>query len=513
MSRERIPVRTIKEVLRLKWSCGLSRRAISKSCGIARSTVDEYTKRARQAGLSWPLPAELDDTSLERLLYPPLVVLDFPRPLPVWADVQKELSRKNVTLVLLWDEYKAQYPDGYQYSHFADLYRCYAKKLDISMRQVHHAGEKLFIDYCGQTVPVIDKSTGEVQDCQIFVAVLGASNFTYAEATYTQGLPDWIGSHVRALEFIGGAPEILVPDNLLSGITQACRYEPGVNRTYQELAVHYGAAVIPARVRKPKDKAKVEAGVQLVQRWILAALRNRTFFSLAELNAAIRDLLDKLNSKPFKKLSGSRMSRFQEIDKPALQQLPAVGFEYAEWKIKKRPGIDYHIEVYDHYYSVPYQLRNEYLDVRLTESIMEAFFHNNRVASHIRSYAKGRYTTLAEHMPKSHRDYAEWTPERLIRWASETGKSTADLVTAVLAKKLHPQQGFRSCMGIITLAKKFGKERVEASCKRALAIGGISFKSVKSILETGLDKKPLPEMKPASPAITHSNIRGSEYYH
>ena len=513
MSRERIPVRTIKEVLRLKWSCGMSRRAISKSCGIARSTVDEYTKRARHARLSWPLPTELDDTALEHLLYPPAIVLDAPRPLPVWADIHRELARKSVTLMLLWDEYKAQYPDGFQYSHFADLYRAYAKKLDISMRQVHLAGEKLFVDYCGQTVPVIDQSTGEVHACQVFVAVLGASNFTYAEATYTQSLPDWIGSHVRALEFIGGVPEILVPDNLLSGITKACRYEPGVNRTYQELAVHYGTAVIPARVRKPKDKAKVEAGVQLVQRWILAALRNRTFFSLAELNAAIRELLDKLNNKPFKKLSGSRMSRFLDIDKPALRALSAIAFEYAEWQIKKRSGIDYHLEVYDHYYSVPYQLRREYLDVRLTGSIAEVFFHNKRIASHIRSYAKGRYTTLAEHMPKSHRDYADWTPERLIRWASETGIAAAALVTAILEKKLHPQQGFRSCMGIVTLTKKFDKERVEAACKRALAIGGTSYKSVKSILETGLDKNPLPAQRTVSQPITHSNIRGSEYYH
>lgn len=512
MSRERIPMRTIKEVLRLKWSCGLSRRAISKSCGIARSTVDEYTKRAKQAGLSWPIPAELDDTSLENLLYPPVSVLDAPRPLPVWADIHRELARKSVTLMLLWDEYKAQYPDGYQYSQFCDLYREYAKKLDISMRQVHHAGEKLFVDYCGQTVPIIDKSTGEIHECQIFVAVLGASNFTYAEATYTQGLPDWIGSHVRALQFIGGVPEILVPDNLLSGVTKACRYEPGINRTYQELAVHYGAAVIPARIRKPKDKAKVETGVQLVQRWILAALRNRTVFSLAELNAAIRELLDKLNNRPFKKLSGSRMSRFLDIDKPALRPLPAYAYEYAEWQIKKRPGIDYHIEVYDHYYSVLYQLRKEYLDVRLTESIVEVFFNNKRVASHVRSYAKGRYTTVADHMPKSHRDYAEWTPERVIRWASETGKSTADLVTSILSKQHHPQQGFRSCLGIISLAKQFGKDRVEAACKRALMIGGTSFKSVKSILETGLDKKPLPEPRPAK-TITHNNIRGSEYYH
>lgn len=332
-------MRTIKEVLRLKWSCGLSRRAIAKSCGIARSTVDEYSKRARQAGLSWPLPDVLDDTALENLLYPPATLLDSPRPLPVWADIHRDLARKSVTLMLLWDEYKAQYPEGYQYSQFCDLYRAYAKKLDISMRQVHYAGEKLFVDYSGQTVPVIDRSSGEIYDCQIFVAVLGASNFTYAEATYTQGLPDWIGSHVRALEFIGGVPEILVPDNLLSGITKACRYEPGVNRTYQELAVHYETAVIPARVRKPKDKAKVEAGVQLVQRWILAALRNRTFFSLTELNTAIRELLDKLNNRPFKKLSGSRMSRFLEIDRPALRPLPAFAYEYAEWKIRLQEGV------------------------------------------------------------------------------------------------------------------------------------------------------------------------------
>jgi transposase len=415
--------------------------------------------------------------------------------------------------MLLWDEYKAQYPDGYQYSQFCDLYRAYAKKLDIAMRQIHHAGEKLFVDYCGQTVPVIDQSTGEVHACQIFVAVLGASNYTYAEATYTQGLPDWIGSHVRALLFIGGAPELLVPDNLLSGITKACRYEPGVNRTYQELAVHYGAAVIPARVRKPKDKAKVEVGVQIVQRWILAALRNRTFFSLAELNAAIRELLVKLNNRPFKKLSGSRMSRFLAIDKPALRSLPAIAFEYAEWEIQRRSGIDYHVEIDGHYYSVPYQLRTEYLDVRLTESIVEIFFRSKRVASHIRSYAKGRYTTVADHMPKAHRDYAEWTPERVIRWAAQTGKATEELVTAILSKHTHPQQGFRSCLGIITLARKFDKKRVEAACKRALAIGGMSFKSVQSILETGLDKKPLPETKPALQKITHTNIRGREYYH
>ena len=505
-------MRTIKEVLRLKWSCGLGLKAIAKSCGIAKSTVIEYLRRAEKAELSWPLPVELDDAALENCLFPPVIASDSPRPLPVWEETHRELSRKNVTLMLLWDEYKAQYPDGYQYSFFAELYRAYAKKLDICMRQVHLAGEKLFVDYCGQTVTVIDKSTGEIHNCQIFVAVLGASNYTYAEATYTQALPDWIGSHVRALTFFNGVPEILVPDNLLSGVTKPCRYEPGINRTYQELAVHYGTAVIPARVRKPKDKAKAETGVLLVQRWILAALRNRTFFSLGELNAAIRELLDRLNNRPFKKLSGSRRSRFLEIDKLTLRPLPTVPFEFAEWKIKKKLGIDYHVEIYDHYYSAPYQLRKEYVDVRLTESIVEIFFHSKRVASHIRSYVKGRFTTVPEHMPKPHQDYAEWSPERLIKWASETGKSTSDLVAAILSKKIHPQQGFRSCLGIITLSKSFGKERVEAACKRALAIGGTSLGSVKSILKAGLDKKPLPEPKRAVPTINHSNIRGSEYY-
>lgn len=510
MTRERVPMRTIKEVLRLKWSCGLGRRAIAKSCGIAKSTVAEYEKRAQRAGLSWPLPEGMDDAALEHRLYPPAISSDVPRPLPNWAEVHGELARKNVTLMLLWDEYKAHHPEGYQYSQFCDLYRAYAKKLDLSMRQVHHAGEKLFLDYCGQTVPVIDRSTGEVHACQVFVAVLGASNFTYAEATFTQGLQDWIGSHVRALAFIGGAPEILVPDNLRSGVSKACRYEPDINPTYQAMAVHYGVAVVPSRVRKPKDKAKVEVGVQIVQRWILAALRNRDFFSLPELNSAIRELLDKLNNRPFKKLSGSRLSRFLEIDKPALRPLPLIPYEYAEW-IKVRPGIDYHVEVDSHYYSVPYQLRKEELGVWLTESTVECFHKSKRIASHIRSRVKGGYTTLAEHMPKAHRDFAEWTPERMIRWASETGAATAKLAAVIMEKRTHPQQGFRSALGLISLTKQYDKTRVEAACKRALAIGGTSIKSVKSILENGLDKKPLPE-RIASHSITHGNIRGNAYY-
>ena len=512
MPRERIPMRKIKEVLRLKWSCGLSRRGIAKSCSVARSTVDEYVNRSAEAGLVWPLPESLDDTALEQLLYPPTVTPDASsRQLPDWHAVHRELCRRDVTLTLLWHEYKEQHPTGYQYSQFCELYKAYAKKVDLSMRQVHRAGEKMFVDYCGRTVPIIETSTGEVREAQVFVAVLGASNFTYAEATWTQGLSAWICSHVRTLAFFGGVPEIVVPDNLKSGVLKTCRYEPEINPTYQDMASHYSVAVVPARVRKPKDKAKVEVAVQIVQRYILAALRNRTFFSLAQLNTAIRELLEKLNNRPFKKLPGTRMSRFLELDKPALRPLPAVPYQFAQWK-KARVAPDYHIELFGHYYSVPYQLVGRELDIRATDSTVEGFHKGARIASHIRSHAKGRYTTVKDHMPRSHREYAEWTPERLVRWAGETGPATAELVSSVLTTRPHPQQGFRSCLGIISLGKRYGKDRVEAACKRALAIGGRSFKSVRSILETGLDQKPLDQPAQTILNLSHDNIRGGEYY-
>ncbi len=512
MPKERTPMRKIKEILRLKWSAGLGSRAIARSVKVGKTTVDELVRRATESGLSWPLPADMDEATLEQLLYPPLIIENPSRPVPDWLLVHQELSRKGVNLSLLWNEYKEQHPQGYQYSQFCELYRQYARKLDLSMRQIHRAGEKLFVDYCGKTQAVIDAATGEVRQAQIFVAVLGASNFTYAEATWTQGLSDWIGSHVRAFSFLSGVPEIVVPDNLKSAISKSCRYEPELNPSYQDMAEHYEVAVIPARVRKPRDKAKVEVAVQIVERWILAALRHRSFFTLIELNAAIRELLDRLNNRPFRKLSGCRMSRFLEIDKPALRPLPATVYQFAQWK-KARVNIDYHIELQGHFYSVPYQLVGRELDLRFTESTVECFHKAKRVASHARFAAKGSYTTSALHMPKGHRSYAEWTPERLIRWANETGEATAKLIAAILARYRHPQHGFRSALGILTLHKRFDKERVEAACKRALAIGGTSFKSVKSILETGLDKKPLPKQTPLPLTVSHDNIRGGNYYH
>ena len=420
------------------------------------------------------------------------------------------MTRRDVNLMLLWHEYKETHPDGYQYSQFCRLYHAYAKTIDLSMRQPHRAGEKLFVDYAGRTQEVIDRETGEVRQAQIFVAVLGASNFTYAEATWTQGLPDWIGSHVRAFSFFGGIPKIVVPDNLRSGVSKTCRYEPELNPTYQDLAQHYGVAVIPARVRKPKDKAKVEVAVQIVERWILVALRKRKFFSLFELNTAIWELLDKLNNRPFKKLPGSRRTRFLELDKPALGPLPDSPYQFAQWK-KARVAPDYHIEFSGHYYSVPCQLVGKELDIRATDMTIECFHKAKRVASHARSYAQGRHTTVADHMPKSHREHATWTPERMIRWAAKTGPATAELISTILERHRHPEQGFRTCRGILALTKRFDQPRIEAACKRALIIGGLSFKSVKSILESGLDQKPLPQA--AQPLLPlHENIRGGDYY-
>jgi transposase len=504
-------MRKIREILRLKWTLQLSNRDIAKSCSTARSTVAGCLQRASNAALSWPLPEGLDDTALELLLYPEVVVTEAIRAAPEWSVVQKEMRRKNVTLALLWDEYKAGQPDGYQYSQFCKLYREFTAKVDCCMRQCHLAGEKLFVDYCGQTVPLTDPDTGIVTQTQVFVAVMGASSYTYAEATLTQSLPDWLGSHVRAFLFLGGLPEIVVPDNLRSAVTKPCRYEPKLNPSYAELADHYHVAVLPARVRKPRDKAKAEAGVQLVQRWILAVLRNRTFFSLAELNQAIAELLTRLNAKPFRKISGSRASLFAELDQPALAPLPASHYQYADW-LPVRLGFNYHVQLDDHFYSAPYQLKSEKLDARLTTFTVELFHKGKRVASHRRSFKRG-YTTIPEHMPQAHREYAEWTPERLVTWAAQIGEATAKLVETILAGKVHPQQGFISCMGIISLAKKYGNERVEAGSHRALAIGGTSYSSLKSILVNGFDSKPLPEQTRPPQAILHANVRGNTYYH
>jgi len=512
MPAERLHMRKIREILRLRWGCGLSARQIARSLSVARSTVAEYLRRAGEAGLSWPLPEELDETAIERKLYPRLPSISgLERPLPDWEEVHRELRRKGVTLSLLWQEYKAQCPEGFQYSRFCGLYRQWAKKLDLSMRQEHKAGEKMFVDYCGQTVPVVDRESGRRREAQVFVAVLGASNYTYAEATWRQTMPDWVGSHVRAFEYFQGVTEMVILDNLKSGVTRPCRYEPELNATYQEMLAHYGTVAIPARVRHPKDKAKAEAAVLVTERWILARLRRQTFFSLAELNSAIRKLLEELNERPFRKLPGSRRSLFEGLDRPALHPLPAERYVYAEWK-KARVSIDYHLEVDRHYYSVPYQLYGRELDVRLTATTVECFHKGVRVASHLRSFLPGRHTTVKEHMPKAHQSYAEWTPERVIAWTTQAGPFTKSLAEKILASRLHPQQAFRSCLGLMRLGKIYGSARLEAASKRALTFQATSYRSVNAILKSGLDKEELATEAENSPPIAHPNIRGSGYF-
>lgn len=512
MPAKRLSMRKIKEVLRLR-ARGLSDREIARSLGIGRSTVRRFRKRAEEADLVWPLPEGLTDGALEARLFPPHPPPGtHERPTPDWKTVHDELRRRGVTLQLLWLEYKEASPDGYQYSRFCDLFREWKGSIDPVLRQEHRAGEKVFVDYAGQTVAVVDPDSGEVREAQIFVGVLGASNFTYTEATWSQGLPDWIGSHVRMFESFGGVPELVVPDNLAAGVRKACRYDPDVNPTYQELATHYGVAVLPTRPRAPRDKAKVETGVQIVERWVLAPLRNHTFFGLAELNREIARLREALNDRPFQKLDGSRRSLFEELERPALRALPATRYEYAEWR-KARANIDYHIDVKGHYYSVPHRLVRKEVEVRLTATTVEAFHDGRRVAAHRRSHRKGGFTTDPGHRPKAHRKHLEWTPSRMIRWAEKTGPHTAAVVTRILEERPHPEQGYRSCLGILRLGDRYSPERLEAACQRALGIRGVSYRSIKSILENGLDRLPLDgEQAVLELPQEHTNVRGPDYY-
>lgn len=513
MAAERLSMRKIKEVLRLA-AAGRSNRAIARSVGIAHSTVREYRGRAQAAGLEWPLPAEVSDAELEARLFLLPRPSNIQRPLPDWSEVHEELKarrRTGVTLQLLWLEYKERHPDGLQYSQFCELYRRWRGGLDRVLRQEHRAGEKVFVDFAGQTVPVIDRATGEVRDGEVFVGVLGASNFTYAQACESQELPEWIDAHVRMFEFFGGVPELVVPDNVKAGVRHACYYEPDLNPTYHELALHYGTAVLPTRVRQPRDKAKVEAGVLVVERWILARLRRHTFFSFVELNDEIHRLLDLLNDRPFQKLDGTRRSLFESLERPALRPLPETAYEFARWK-KARVNIDDHIEIERHYCSVPHQLVRAQVDVRLTSTAVEILHGGRRVAAHRRSHRKGGFTTDPGHRPKAHQRYLEWTPSRIISWAASIGPRTAELVERILESKPHPEQGYRSCLGLLRLGQTYSAARLEAASERALRIGGISYRSVKSILQNSLDRAPLVEQTALRLPQNHTHVRGGAYY-
>jgi len=516
MAYERLPMRKIKEVLRLKYEAGRSHGEIARSCGIAHSTVLEYLRRLHAAGLTWPLPEPMSEAELEIRLFSAGALKRKPDvPLPDCRYIYDELrahKKFNLTLTQLWIEYKEQHVGGYQYTQYCEHYRRWLGKLDYVMRQEHRAGEKLFVDY-GDGLSLVDPQTGELIPTQLFVAVWGASNYTYAEASMSQELPNWIGSHVRAFQYFDRVPRVLVPDNLKSGVTKVCFYEPEINRTYAELAAHYGTAVLPAMARKPRYKAKVENGVLVSKRWILAVLRNRTFFSLAELNAAIRELLETLNTRAMRKLKKSRRQVFDELDRPAALSLPERPYEFAEW-FRVRVNIDYHVEVGRHYYSVPYRLLREKLDARVTAATVEVFHKGERVAAHARSFAAYKHTTNPEHMPPEHRRYAEWTPSRMIEWAGKTGPSTGLLAEKIIASRKFPEQGYRAVLGLMRLGRDYGADRLERACARGLRFGAASYTSVRSILAQGLDKQAAAESAEDQAVLPfHENIRGGEYYH
>jgi len=507
---KRLPMRKIKDALRLRAS-GLTMREIGQSLGLGRSTVSDHLARAAHAGVAWPVAETLTDAGLEELLFTAPTNVSGSLILPDWPLIHRELRRSNVTLMLLWEEYRAVHPDGYGYSRFCELYRRWEGRLSPTMRQHHLAGDKMFVDYAGTPLEVIDAKTGEIKTAQIFVATLGASNMTYVEATWTQGLSDWIGSHTRAFSYFGGVPVQVILDNLKSGVTKACFHEPAINRTYADMAAHYDTAVLPARPRKPRDKAKVEVGVQIVQRWIAARLRNRRFFSLTELNEAIRELLDQLNDRVTRHLGASRRQLFEEIERSALKPLPETDYVFAEWK-QRAVGFDYHVDVDRHYYSVPYTLLRQKVWVRITSRTVEIFHKSSRVAAHVRTSSNHQHTTVREHMPANHRAYADWSPDRLRRSAAKIGLNTEALVEVILRERRHPTQGFRSCLGIMKLAKLHGQEALEAACERALEINARSYSSVQSILKNNLHRK-RPEQPADGPAIMHTNIRGSDYFH
>lgn len=515
MAKQRLSMRKIKEVLRLAFEESRSQREIARSLNVGRSTVGEYLTRAREVGLGWPLPGDWDDVRLEAELFPPPPPAGTPRPLPDWERVHREMSKRKktkVTLQLLWLEYRANHvEDAYGYSRFCDLYREWLGTIDVVCRQPYEAGEKGFVDYAGPTIEIIDPDTGEVTQAMVFVGVLGASNYTYCEASRSRSLADWTASHVRMLEFWGGSPTLLIPDNEKSGVSEASYYEPDLNRTYHDLATHYGLIVLPARPYKPADKAKVESAVQNVERWVMAPLRHHTFFHLSELNEAMRPLLDALNNRPFQKMEGTRRILFDELDRPALRPLPAVRYEYATWK-QAKVHIDYHIQVSGHFYSVPFQLARQPVEVRLTATTVEVFHRSRRVAAHLRGRRKGTYTTDSGHMPDHHRAHLEWTPDRFRRWARGIGPETARLVEGIIGRRSHPEQAYRTCLGLMRLEREYGCKRFEDACHRAADIGGLSWSSVKSILKSGFDRLPLQSSLPLNLPQQHSNVRGPDYY-
>lgn len=516
MVRGRTSMRQIRDVLWLCFEKRLSANEISKSTSVSRGSVQGIIKKAKEIALSLDQINSMKDDALEAIFFPPVVKHNQkkgPVVEPDFLHVHREMKRKGVTLELLWQEYHSQHPNGWCYAHFTKKYRRWKHKINLVMKQEHKAGDKLFVDFAGHTMRIIDRNTGEVHNAQIFVAVLGASNYCFVKAYKSQDSSSWIKAHIDCLTYLDGVPVFVVPDNLKSAVTKACRFEPLINRTYSRLAHHYGFAIMPARPRHPKDKAKAEAGVKLVENWILAALRDRDFFSLEELNEAIAKLLEVINEKPFQKLSGNRKSWFASVDKPALKPLPSTHFEIEQWLVDVPVPRTYHIEIDGHHYSVSHKLVGQEVDARLTDNTVELFHNNQRIASHARSSAEARKSTIKSHMPKAHKLYAGQTSENFIRWAERIGEATTSVVKIILASKPYPQLSFDQCFGLLHYLKnKYSPAELEIACHYARALGTPSYKMVKQLLAMGVHNLPKQLGLEFSTNFQHNNIRGPEYY-
>ncbi|MGB6324974.1 MAG: IS21 family transposase [Methylocella sp.] len=514
MPTERLPMRKIRDVLRLKFEAGLSERPIARPQPLSNGAVNGDLQRARVAGLGWPLPDHLDDTALEQLLFPPAPPVAGPaRPVPDWPWVEKELRRRGVILAPLWEEYRTAHPDGFGYSWFCEHYAAFKKRMRPAMRQTRAAGEKVFVDFAGDMIDIVDPVTGEVRPMKLFAAVMGASNYVFVQARPSEKIADWIGAHVDLFAFLGGVPKFAVCDNLKAAVTNPDRYEPGLNRSYLELAGHYGAAILPGRPYKPRDKAKAEQSVLLAERWVLARLRNARFFSAADLSAALGELARDINARPMRGFNASRAELFATLDKPALKSLPDEPCAFAVWK-RCRVAPDYHAEADGHWYSAPFRLIRELVDVRAADKTVEIFLKGQRIASHMRAPNRRGHTTLPEHMPSAHRRHASWTPARLIAYGEKVGPSVAALFEAVMTGRPHPEQGFRTCLGILALTRTCDNARVDAARRRGVPIKARSVASIRSILKNGLDRAFLDETEGGDrEPVRHGNIRGGHYYH
>ena len=510
--RKATSMKKIRELLRLIYGTGLSQRQAATGACMSKTSAQEILAKIKLKKLSWPLDESLSDEMLNDILFSKNVENNSSnKKIPDWHEVQKELLKKGLTLKLLWMEYKEENHDGYQYTKYCDMFRKWRKLNRLSMRQHHVAGEKMFIDFSGMRVPYIDRITGECKNAEIFLCVLGGSSYTFAYAVCDQTIQSWIHAHIKSFDFFGGISQILVPDNLLCGVKKPCRYEPEINRIYSEFAKHYGIAVIPARVRRPKDKSKVEVAVQVAERWILARLRKQTFYSVEEINIAIIPFLKTINEKIMRHIGSSRKELYEKYERTSLKKLPEEHFELYFWK-KAKVNIDYHVEFEKHYYSVPYSLVHKEVEMRVTKNIVEIYHSNKKIAIHKVTSLPGKHTTIAEHMPQQHQKHVEWTYERMLSWAESVGPSIKQCFEIILNRHTHPEQGFRSCLGILRLGKCYSNERLDSACLRAIIYGNISYKIIKNILSNNLDKLSLPESQTNTPDFKHENIRGPNYY-